>query len=120
MQEDRPHRKERIAELVHREVARLITAEADFAVELMVTVSGVEVSENHQHATIFVTVFPFEHAREVKRELDRVIREIQYRLNRALKMRPVPQIRFQIDESEEKGHHVLELIEKADDKSEDS
>jgi ribosome-binding factor A len=118
MMEGRAHRREKIAELLHREVGKIVADEADIPAEIMVTVSSVEVSENHQHAKISVTVFPFERSAEVKTELDRVIREVQYRLNRALPIRPVPQIRFVIDESEEKGHHVLDLIEKADEEGE--
>lgn len=102
-------RLEKINELVHRFVARLLREELD--VDALVTVSSVTTSANGQNSAVSVTVFPFEKSAVVLRELGKNIYQFQQKLNRGLNMRPVPKIRFKINESEEKGNEVLRVID---------
>lgn len=103
-------RLEKINELVRRFVAELLRQELD--TDSLVTVSKVETSPNGQHSVIGITVFPFNKAEEVIKKIEKDVYEIQQKLNRGLKMRPVPKIRFELDESEEKGAKVLRAIDK--------
>jgi ribosome-binding factor A len=101
-------RLEKINELIYRFISELLRKELD--VDSLVTVSSVSTSGNGQDCTIGVTVFPFEKSEIVLKEIEKRIYEIQKRLNRGLNMRPVPKIRFKIDESEEKGSGILKKI----------
>ena len=112
MNEERPHRQEKIAELIHQSVGEIIKKELDFPVDILVTISGVELSPNHQHATIRVTVLPYEKQEEVIEVISKNIRVIQNQLNGSLRMRPVPKITFQIDDSEERARHILDILDK--------
>ena len=103
-------RLDKINELIHRFVSDLLRRELD--VEALVTVSSVMTSANGQEAAISITVFPFEKSEAVLKEIQKNIYEFQQRLNRGLRMRPVPKIIFKIDESEEKGDKVLRVIDK--------
>jgi len=112
MKDERPHRNEKIAELLRREVGRFVTVMVRAPEGTLITVSRVVPSANHQHATVFVTVFPFENAKEMLTLLEKNVRDIQHELNKELNMRPVPKIRFVLDESEEKARHILDILDK--------
>lgn len=112
MPDDRPHRNERIAELLRREVGRFINEMVPTPEGTLVTVSRVVPSANHQHADVFVTIFPFERAEVVFEELEKHVAEVQHRINKELKMRPVPKIQFVLDESEERARNILDILDK--------
>ncbi len=101
---------EKINELIHRFIGDLLRRELD--VEALVTVYGVNTSANGQDATVSITVYPFEKSEEILKEVQKNIYEIQQKLNRGLRIRPVPKITFKIDESEEKGSKILHTIDK--------
>ncbi len=101
-------RLNRINELIHRFIGDLLHKE--LAVDSLVTVSKVETSPNGQESTISLTVFPFTKSAAAIKEIEKNIYEIQQKLNRGLRIRPVPKIRFEIDESEEKGSKILDVI----------
>ena len=101
---------EKINELIHRFIGDLLRRELD--VEALVTVYGVNTSANGQDATVSITVYPFEKSEEILKEIQKNIYEIQQKLNRGLRIRPVPKITFKIDESEEKGSKILHTIDK--------
>ena len=103
-------RLEKINELIYRFISQLLERELD--VDSLVTVSKVKTSGNGQQCSIGVTVFPFEKSKDVLKEIEKNIYEFQKKLNRGLRMRPVPKIRFEIDESEEKGGKILRAIDK--------
>ena len=103
-------RLEKINELIHRFISDLLRRELD--VDALVTVSNVTTSSNGQDSTINITVFPFEKSADALKEIQKNIYEIQQKLNRGLRMRPVPKIQFELDESEEKGSKVLDKINK--------
>ncbi len=101
-------RLERINELIHRFVSDFLRREYDF--DSLVTVTSVATSGNGQECTIGVSVFPLEKAKPALQEIQKNIYKIQQALNRGLRIRPVPKIRFKIDESEEKGGKILKKI----------
>ncbi|MBI2052550.1 MAG: ribosome-binding factor A [Candidatus Sungbacteria bacterium] len=88
-------RLNRINELIHRFIGDLLHKE--LAVDSLVTVSKVETSPNGQESTISLTVFPFTKSAAAIKEIEKNIYEIQQKLNRGLRIRPVPKIRFEID-----------------------
>ncbi|MDP3764586.1 MAG: ribosome-binding factor A [bacterium] len=110
-------RLDKINELIHRFIAGYLRRELD--VDALVTVSSVTTTGNIQDCTIGITVFPFEKSKEVLKEIQKNIYEIQQEINKNLKMRPVPKITFKIDESQEKGDKVLRVLDKIEIKKED-
>lgn len=104
-------RNERITELIHHQIAELIAGLFDFG-GAIVTVSAVILSKNRSHATVYFTVYPFERAGEVVSALQNKVAAIQRKLNSQLEIRPVPKITFALDEGEERGRHILDLIDK--------
>lgn len=105
-----PYRNEKLQELLHREVARILERDFAFAGAL-VTVTQTEISPDHTHASVHVSVFPDKERETVLRVLEKAVFHIQQTLNKNLRMRPVPKVRFALDSSQERASRIYELIE---------
>lgn len=120
MSESVPWRPSRIAELLHRIVGEVLQKEIDVPTDVLITVSRVTLSPNHQHATVDITVYPFASALEVHAQLTREVHTIQQFVNKQTRMRPVPKIQFRIDPSEERAHRLLNIIKKESSNEEEN
>jgi len=112
-------RTDRVAEQLQRELAQIIQMEVKDPRVGMVTVSAVEVSRDLYYATAFVTFLGID-------EDDRSIKEAVTILNQAagfirsligkrMKMRVVPNIKFEFDASISRGSELSALIKQARD-----
>ncbi len=78
----------------------------------LVTVTGVSCGKDLRNATVRVSVFGDE--AEQKRVLGLIIRhahEFERVVNREVRMKFTPQLRFVLDRSIEKGDHVLAVLD---------
>ena len=87
-------RVKRINELLKRQIGQTILEEVDFPNNILVTVSGVETSQDVTHCKVSIAVFPATETKTGLAILQKLIYPIQKLVNRSLRMRPVPQIRF--------------------------
>jgi len=109
-QEKRPHRLEKINQLLKEEIGRIILKELDIGKQLFITVTRVETSSDIAHATIFLSTLVRTRKKEALLTLQKNAGNIQYILNRKLRMRPVPKIRFALDtifKNEQRLHDIL-------------
>ena len=104
----------RLGDQIQRELAEFIRNEVkDPRVEL-VTVTGVEVSSDYQHARVFFTTLRGEKAVEAASVgLERAAGFLRSRLARSLNTRTVPELEFVYDESIERGARLSRLIDEA-------
>jgi ribosome-binding factor A len=112
-------RMTRINELLRREIAealyRLIN-EADFDFSA-VTVTRVETSSNLRFAKVMVSIRDHHMDRDGMMATLRAKRkEIQQLINKDLTMKYTPQLAFELDESIERGDHVLQIISEMEQK----
>lgn len=63
----------------------------------LVTISEVAVTKKLDFARVEVSVLPPEREADVQKILGNAQRELQFRLGRKLNIKPMPQIRFEID-----------------------
>lgn len=78
-----------------------------------VTVTGVETSSDLRHAVVYVSVFGDESQRESSLEaLEEMRPELQAEIARHLRMKNTPILRFEYDDSVDRGIRVSELIAK--------
>lgn len=84
----------------------------DFPSNVLVTVSRVESSQDVTHCKVFISVFPESEIKNTLAVLDKVIYFIQQSLNKSLKMRPVPQIRFVEEERVGDVQRVENILDK--------
>lgn len=77
-----------------------------------VTITAVEVAPDLEHAKIYFSLLTGE-AVEVTRALQKAAGYLRTELSRRLRLRSVPQLHFQFDESLERGNRISHLIDEA-------
>lgn len=115
-------RTQKLGEVLREEIAKILDREIEFAEGAIVTLTRVAVSPDARYATAFISILPVRSQspkatadsqanrtsngvlgggkKETLEILDKNVYNIQQFLNRRLRMRPVPQIRFALDEQE--------------------
>lgn len=107
-------RSQRVAEVIHQEVSRLIQFELKDPRLGFVTITAVDVSKDVQHAKIYFTVIGDEQARKDSgRALESGAGFIRRQLGRVLRLRTIPEIQFLYDKSIDYGNHIESLIRDA-------
>ena len=92
-----PHRREKLASLIQKELGEIIIKEIEFPTGSLVTISEVEVSGDLKTAIIWVSVIPGEASDEVLEILKRARGFLQYHLGEEVRARIVPRIGFALD-----------------------
>lgn len=115
----RTHRVEKISELIKEEVSKIILKELDIDKNILLTVTHVKTSSDLAHATIYVSAILKEKEQEALEELQYNAGAIQHILNRKLRMRPVPRIRFAIDTTYEKEQRLYDILSRTEKEEHD-
>lgn len=84
----------KVNQLIKRELSQIILKEIDFRENVLVTITRVETSANLIQSKVFVSVMPAEKTIDVLRTLNGQVYFLQQKLNKLLKMRPIPKIIF--------------------------
>ena len=108
-------RLERVNVLVRREIASAIpSVMANSGIDLAaLMVTGVRVASNLRNATVSVSILGHEHERgAMLGALRSRHAEFQKIINRNIRLKYTPVLRFVLDESVEKGDHVLDILSK--------
>jgi ribosome-binding factor A len=108
----------RVAELIKREVSKMLLLEIkDERVGAgMASVTEVVVSGDLQHARIFVSIYGTEEARaETMAGLDASTGYVRREIGQRLSLRRTPEIIFEEDRSFERGIKVLSLLNQLSD-----
>jgi ribosome-binding factor A len=103
-------RTERVKELLKRELNLLMLKEIEFPPDILVTITRVEVSDNLMEAKVFVSVMPEKDSPRVLQILNRKIYFLQQKINRRLRMRPVPHISFREEKETAEAGRIEELL----------
>jgi len=110
-------RPRRVAELVQRELANLLTSQVHDPRIGFVTVTGVELSKDLKHAKVYVTRLDQQHSAPDKQQLLTALSHasgyLRRELSRELNLRVSPTLRFFYDTSIERGNQMSKLIEGA-------
>ena len=106
-------RPDRVAEGIRMEVATFLAEDVkDPRVRgVLLTVTGVEVTRDLGHATVFVSVMGDEAVRAAALEgLDSTSGHLRARVGRALRLRVAPEIHFRFDESVARAARIETLL----------
>ena len=97
-----PRRIEKMNMLIKEELASFLDREVEFPPGVLVTVTRVHISPDGQYADVFTTALGGADHPELDalHILERHVYDIQQALNRRLRTRPIPKIRFSIDAEE--------------------
>ena len=113
MPKDYP-RSRRIAEQIQRELSDVIRLEMKDPRVGMITITDVEVTQDHAHAKVFFTLLgDAAHVQATGRALQHAAGFLRSELAHRLKLRVVPQLRFEYDVSVERGARLSRLIDEA-------
>lgn len=107
------NRTARVAEEIKREISLLIqNGLKDPRIGSLVSVTAVDVTRDIRHAKVCVSVFGNDERRnEVMLALQSANGFIRREIGRKLKLRYVPELHFEMDNSIEKGIYMSKLID---------
>ena len=100
----------RINEEIQREQSALIPAVKDPRVSGMISVTAVETTPDLRYAKAYISVLDKENGERVLKGLRSASGWLRRELGSALKLRYTPELVFQLDDSIDKGAHILELL----------
>ncbi len=107
-------RTSRVAEQIQRELAELIQMEVKDPRVGLVTLTGVEVTQDYAHAKVyFTTLGTAEQAPLAQTGLQHAAGFLRSQLAHRMKLRIMPQLHFIYDTSVEQGMHLSQLIDEA-------
>lgn len=106
----------KINKLLKQELGKIILTDVDFSKGIMVTITKIKTSADLRHADVFISVLPAEKDIAAKEMIERDIYFIQQKLNKKLNMKPLPRIKFVIDDSGEYVEKIDSLIKEANNK----
>ncbi|MEA3344349.1 MAG: 30S ribosome-binding factor RbfA [Patescibacteria group bacterium] len=108
-------RVQQVNSLIRTELSKILVREVDFSKNILVTITQVQTSSNIIQANVYISVIPEEQTDKVLQVLNKIIYSIQQNLNKRLRMRPVPKIRFLKDNRTSEAAKVEELLEEIKD-----
>ena len=100
----------RINEEIQRELSALIPAVKDPRVSGMISVTAVETTPDLRYAKAYISVLDKENGERVLKGLRSASGWLRRELGSALKLRYTPELVFQLDDSIDKGAHIMELL----------
>ncbi len=113
MPKDYP-RSRRIAEQIQRELSQIIRLELKDPRVGMITITDVEVTSDYEHAKVFFTrLGDTADNPSVTRALEHAAGFLRSELAHRMRLRIVPQLHFEYDESVERGVRLSQLIDEA-------
>ncbi len=104
-------RPQRLGDLIQREVSELIRLEVRDPRVGMITITSVDVSPDLSHAKVFFTILEKRKLQETLDGLKRSAGFLRSQLARRIKMYSTPELRFEYDESVERGDRLSRLID---------
>jgi ribosome-binding factor A len=112
------NRIEKINSLLEHEIGKILLKDFAFSPEILVTLTRVDVSANIIDAKVYISVYPEEKSAGILNALNKSVYDIQYKINRTLRQRPIPKIRFVKETEISKAGRIEELLVEAKEKEE--
>jgi len=104
------NRIERVNSLLRDEISKILLRDFAFSPDILVTLTKVECSANLIEAKAFVSVFPDEKSDAILNALKKSVYDVQYKINRTLRQRPIPKIIFVKDTVISHAGKIEELL----------
>jgi ribosome-binding factor A len=104
-------RPQKLGDLIQRELSELLQRELRDPRVGMITITGVDVSPDFSHAKVFFTVLEKQRLDDAREGLRRAAGFLRSQLARRIKLYTTPELRFEYDESVERGDRLSRLID---------
>lgn len=103
-------RIEKVNSLLEHEISKILLKDFAFSPEILVTLTHVDCSGNLIEAKAYISVFPEIKSEGIVNALNKSVYDIQCQINRILKMRPIPKIKFMPDRDASKADKIEKLL----------
>ena len=104
-------RTQRLGDLIQRDLSELIRLELRDPRVGMITITSVDVSPDMSHAKVFFTIFEKDKLEDTLHGLKRSAGFLRSQIAKRIKMYTTPELRFEYDESVERGDRLSRLID---------
>jgi ribosome-binding factor A len=104
-------RAQKLGDLIQRELSELLQREVRDPRVGMITITSVDVSPDISHAKVFFTLLDKDHVPEATQGLRRAAGFLRSQLAKRIKLYTTPELRFEYDESVERGDRLSRLID---------
>ena len=104
-------RPQKLGDQIQRELSDLLQRELRDPRVGMITITSVDVSPDFSHAKIFFTLLQKDDLKETLEGLRRAAGFLRSQLARRIKLYTTPELRFEYDESVERGDRLSRLID---------
>lgn len=104
-------RAQKVGDQIQRELSAILHRQLRDPRVGMITLTGVEVSPDCAHATVFFTCLDASHVPDATQGLRRAGGFLRTQLAKRIKLYTAPELRFVYDESIERGAHLSQLID---------
>jgi ribosome-binding factor A len=110
------HRLERVNEVLKRELSEIISREINFAPQVLVTITAVDIAPDLRQCHVFVSIIGQEAQKvRVLEQLEEHRTTMQRELSRRVVLKYTPHLYFKLDDSIERGTRVLKIIQDLDE-----
>jgi len=108
------HRIERVSSLMRQEISGLLQRQVkDPRINQFVAVTEVSISADMKYAKVFVSCMGSEEEKKTMlKGLGAASNFLRKQLSKRLRLRRIPELNFEWDDSIERGDHLLQLIDK--------
>ena len=103
-------RIEQVNDLIRGELGKIIDRDIDLPDRSLLTVTRVITSSDLHYADVYFCVMPHTNETAALETLTKRIGGIQKALNRKLRMRPVPRIKFVLDVEQKRADRIEKLL----------
>lgn len=101
----------RVNRLIREELGKILYKEIEFPEGILVTLTRVETTPNLTQAKAYVSIMPENKEEEVLAALKKSLYTLQQKLNKKLKMRPLPRIIFAAEKATQAAGRIEEILE---------
>jgi len=104
-------KQKRLEGIIRKDISEIIMYEVNDPMVAMATITDVKVSNDHSYATVYVSFMGNANRTGGIKALERAKGFIRSELAKRLDIRRTPELLFKIDEAEERGRRIDEIIE---------
>jgi ribosome-binding factor A len=105
-------RIQRLNELIKEELGKILLREGNFPKGVLVIITRVETSANLSEANVWISVLPEDQTEKIVAILNKIIYHLQQKINKTIRIKFVPKIRFLIETKTKEAARIEELLEK--------
>jgi ribosome-binding factor A len=111
-------RIQRLNELIKEELGKILLREGNFPKGVLVTITRVETSANLSEANVWISVLPEDQTEKIVAILNKIIYHLQQKINKTIRIKFVPKIRFLIETKTKEAARIEEILGKIEKEKE--